>query len=80
MMTKEEIANKIGRKIRQLRNSRQMTMEQLALESGMDYSQLSRIERGKINTSVYQIYVIAKALRINPEDVFGNIIQETKID
>lgn len=80
MMTKEEIANKVGRKIRQLRNSRKMTMEQLALESGMDYSQLSRIERGKINTSVYQIYVIAKALHINPEDIFGNIIHETGVE
>jgi transcriptional regulator with XRE-family HTH domain len=33
-------------------------MQQLANEVGIEYIQLSRIERGKINTTIYQVYVI----------------------
>ena len=37
-------------------------MEVLAYEAGIEYAQLSRIELGKINTTVYQIYVLSKIL------------------
>jgi transcriptional regulator with XRE-family HTH domain len=73
MRAKEEIANQLGHKIRTLRIERNMTMEELALESGMDYSQLSRIERGKINTSVYQIYMISKVLNVPIHSVFKDL-------
>jgi transcriptional regulator with XRE-family HTH domain len=73
MRAKEEIANQLGHKIRTLRTERNMTMEELALESGMDYSQLSRIERGKINTSVYQIYMISKVLNVPIHSVFKDL-------
>ena len=73
MRTKEEIANQLGHKIRTLRVQKNMTMEELALESGMDYSQLSRIERGKINTSVYQIYALARVLEIPVHTIFKDI-------
>lgn len=70
MRTKEEIAAMVGKRIRTLRRMKKMTMEELAMESEMDYSQISRIERGKINTSVYQIYLIAHVLKISINEVF----------
>jgi transcriptional regulator with XRE-family HTH domain len=73
MRTKEEIANQLGHKIRTLRVQKNMTMEELALESGMDYSQLSRIERGKINTSVYQIYTLARVLEVPANSIFRDL-------
>jgi transcriptional regulator with XRE-family HTH domain len=73
MRAKEEIANLLGHKIRSLRIERNMTMEELALESGMDYSQLSWIETGKINTSVYQIYMISKVLNVPVHSVFKDL-------
>ncbi len=73
MRAKEEIASQLGHKIRTLRVERNMTMEELALESGIDYSQLSRIERGKINTSVYQIYMIARVLNVSANSVFKDL-------
>jgi transcriptional regulator with XRE-family HTH domain len=33
-------------------------MQQLSNELGIEYIQLSRIERGKINTTIYQVYII----------------------
>lgn len=74
MRAKEEIANLLGHKIRTLRVEKNLTMEELALESGMDYSQLSRIERGKINTSVYQIYTLAKVLEVSVHSIFKDIL------
>jgi transcriptional regulator with XRE-family HTH domain len=73
MRTKEDIAVTIGRKVRDLRLKNNMTMEALALESGMDYSQLSRIERGKINTSVYHIYLIANVLKVPIQEMFDGV-------
>jgi ribosome-binding protein aMBF1 (putative translation factor) len=74
MRTKDEIATLVGQRIRSLRLTKNLSMEDLALESGMDYSQISRIERGKINTSVYQIYLITSVLKISVHDVFEEII------
>jgi len=73
MQTREDIAMAIGRRIRDMRLQRNMSMEYLALESGMDYSQLSRIERGKINTSVYHLYLIAQVLGVHLQEMFDTI-------
>lgn len=73
MRTREEIAVTLGKKIRSLRTRKNMTIEQLALESGMEYTQLSRIERGKINTSVYHLYLISRPLKIQLSDLFQGL-------
>lgn len=39
-------------------------MEELAFEVGIEYTQLSRIERGKINTSIYQLFLLSRALKV----------------
>jgi transcriptional regulator with XRE-family HTH domain len=74
MRTKDEFATLLGNRIRSLRITKNLTMEELAMESELDYSQISRIERGKINTSVYQIYMITSVLKISINDVFEDII------
>lgn len=70
-LTKEEICKRVGTKIRELRESKGLTIERFALESGIDYTQISRIELGKINTSIYQIYVITKNLEVPMKDIFN---------
>lgn len=69
-LTKEEICKHVGTKIREIRVDKGLTIEKLALESGIDYTQISRIELGKINTSIYQIYVITKKLEVPMKDIF----------
>lgn len=61
---------KFGALIREIRMSKGISMEQLALEAGLEYSQLSRIERGVINTSVSHVFVLAEALKVEPQDLF----------
>lgn len=68
--TKEEICKHVGTRIREIRVDKGLTIEKLALESGIDYTQISRIELGKINTSIYQIYVITKKLEVPMKDLF----------
>ena len=51
-------------------------MEKTAFESEMEYIQISRIELGKINTTVYQVYKLAKALDIEMAEFFAGINEE----
>jgi transcriptional regulator with XRE-family HTH domain len=46
-----------------------ITQEALANMADIEYSQVSRIERGVINTSVSVIFALAKALAIPPSEL-----------
>ena len=63
-LSKEELIVKVGKRVREIRLSKGLTLERVAFDAGIDYSQLSRIELGKINTSIYQIYVVSKSLDV----------------
>ena len=70
MKDKKEFQILLGQNIRRFRVERNLTVEQLAIEAGLTYSQISRIELGKINTTAYTIYILSIALRVNPEEFF----------
>ena len=61
---------KLGGRIRTIRKQKEMTLEQLAAQCDLEYVQLSRIERGLINTSVSHIYVIAEGLGVTCKHIF----------
>ena len=68
----------LGQKIREIRLDKELTQEGLAYEAGLEYSQISRIERGVINTSVSQVLAIAKALKVSPSKLFEFEVQGSK--
>ena len=70
-MEKIEVSQIVGAKIRKIRLTKGFSIQNLAYEIGIEYTQLSRIERGKINTSIYQLFLISRALDVN----FADIIQ-----
>jgi len=70
---KDTVAKLIGMRIRQLRMENHLTLETLAFNADMDYTQLSRIELGKINTSIFQIHKIAAALEISSSDIINTL-------
>ena len=72
-LKKQELTQKIGFNIRKIRMSKELTIKELAFEADIEYTQVSRIERGKINTSVYQIYLLAKALEVEYVALFEEI-------
>ena len=68
---KDMVVKLIGERIRKLRIDNQLTLETLAFKADMDYTQLSRIELGKINTSLFQIHKIALALQVTTSDILN---------
>lgn len=60
----------LGNNIRKRRYELGLTVEQLALNTGLSYSQVSRIELGKISTSAYTIYMLSKSLNISVSVLF----------
>jgi len=73
---KKNVQSYLGTTIRNLRIRKGWTMEKTAFESEMEYIQISRIELGKINTSVYQVYKLSKALDIEMTEFFAGIHEE----
>ncbi|MBC3759713.1 helix-turn-helix transcriptional regulator [Hyunsoonleella sp. SJ7] len=47
-----------------------MSMEDLSHVADMEYSQISRIERGVINTKISTVNALARALEIPVKDLF----------
>ena len=57
-ISKEIFTTCLGNNIRKHRLASGLTVEQLALNSELTYSQVSRIELGKIRTSAFAVYII----------------------
>ncbi len=72
-MKKTEISQIVGARVRKIRLSKGFTMEHLAFEVGIEYTQLSRIERGKINTSIFQLFLISRALEVNLAEIIEGL-------
>ncbi len=72
-MTKEVVIKKVGSNIRKQRLSKGLSLNKLSIESGIDYSLLSRIEHGKINTSIYQFYKISKSLNTKMSEILEDV-------
>jgi transcriptional regulator with XRE-family HTH domain len=70
MKSKDTFRLQLGRNLRRIRTGKDLTIETLALESGLAYSQISRIELGKINTTAYTVHILAHALRVDPAEFF----------
>lgn len=67
---KKRLVDKIGNNIRSIRQSKGMSIEKLAFKSDIGYMQLSRIELGKINTTIYQVFKISKSLEVDLHELF----------
>ena len=75
MVTKNIFSGHIGNNLRQIRNEKNISIEELANRSEMTYSQVSRIELGKINTTCYTLYVLSKVLEVHVTEFFRNNIE-----
>jgi transcriptional regulator with XRE-family HTH domain len=59
----------IGLRIRELRQSRALTLQELAEASGLSTSMLSLVERGRASPSIGSLIVIASALGVSMSDL-----------
>ena len=65
-----------GLRLREIRKSKNLSQQQLAYSADLELSQISRIERGIINTSISQAFQIAKALNIHIKVLFDFDIED----
>lgn len=65
-----ELRKRVGRRIRQLRRAAGLTQQELADRVGTYYKYLGYIERGQKNVTVATLERIARALGVEPYDLF----------
>ncbi|HJY13330.1 MAG TPA: helix-turn-helix transcriptional regulator [Flavobacterium sp.] len=65
-----------GDKLKKLRIEKKISQEELANSSDIPISQIGRIERGEINTTISTIYAISQALEIDIKELFDFQIQK----
>jgi transcriptional regulator with XRE-family HTH domain len=64
----------LGEQIRKLRTAKALTLEELAFRSGMDYTHISGIERGRRNPSFAALIDLSRALNVHPSELLSEIV------
>ena len=67
------IKDKIGLRIRQLRQEQNLSQEAFADVCELDRTYISSIEKGRRNVSIVNLEKIANALNINLSTLFNNL-------
>ncbi|AZA81418.1 XRE family transcriptional regulator [Chryseobacterium lactis] len=77
-MEKSEILKSVGNKIKEIRLSKGFSQLDLVgkMEGNIDVTNISRIEQGRTNPTVYTLFRIADALEIHPKEFFDIEITE----
>ena len=69
-MEKKNILKKFGRRVREIRQKKNISQEKLAFKAEMHRTYVGGIERGERNVSLINIIKIAKALDVEPGEFF----------
>ncbi len=70
-ISEENFIINLGVHIRQLRESKNLSQQDLADDCGIPKVQIGRIERAKINTTIRTLIKIANALELQPKDLLS---------
>ena len=60
-----ELLIKFGKHLKKLRESKNLSQQELANLCDIEHSQISRIELGKINTTISTLFLIASKLGVD---------------
>lgn len=63
-MDKDKFLKHIGQNIRDIRESKGISQQKLAAECNFEKSNMSRIEAGNTNPTIYTLYKIALAMDV----------------
>jgi len=66
----DKAIKKFGINLKRIRKALNISQEELAYRTELELSQIGRIERGVINTSISNVFLIAEKLNISPKDLF----------
>lgn len=65
---KKSIKKSFGERVRAIRKSKELSQETLALACDLDRTYIGGIERGERNISLVNIYKVADALGVSPQE------------
>lgn len=68
---RDEILRLFGERLRELRRERNLSQEHLAELAGLDRNYIGQIERAERNVALVNIVRIAKALEVEPGELFS---------
>lgn len=66
----ERVKQEFGRRLREIRKSKKISQEALALSCGLDRTYIGGVERGERNISLVNIHRIARAIDMPVEQFF----------
>jgi len=69
MLSDKDLFELVGIRIRNIRKSQGMSQQILAYEVDMEKTNISRIEAGKTNVTIKNLYKIAQALGVTMKDI-----------
>jgi len=72
IMKKDSVLVKFGNKVRQLRNEKGWSQEELSFKSGFHRTYIGMVERAERNISLKNIARIAKTFNVEIQDLFTN--------
>lgn len=68
-MNKEELFKSIGLKIREIRESKNISIMELSDKMDIEYNNVVRIEKGRTNPTIATLYNIAQALDVKLSNI-----------
>ena len=68
----KQMQKHFGERVRELRKSKNLSQESLALVCGLDRTYIGGVERGERNISLLNIHKIAIALNVHPKELFND--------
>lgn len=77
-MEKSELLKSVGKKIQEIRNNKGLTQVELVgkIEGEIDTTNISRIEAGRTNPTLFTLYRIAEALEVKLSDLVDIVLIE----
>ena len=73
MTEKEHLQREIGKRIKQIRENKQIPQQDLAALCNFEKSNMARLEAGKTNPTLYTLKKIADNLNISLKDLVSEI-------
>ena len=69
----DDARRSLGRRVRELRTSRELTQEQLAERANLHWTHISGIERAQFNVKLSTLTQVARGLGVSLSELFAGV-------